>query len=219
MLFKQFKALLIKEIKLEFRNMYALNGVLLYVVSTVFVCYLSFKHIAEPRAWNSLFWIIMLFASIHAISKSFMQDSKGLLLYYYSIASPGAVILSKITYNVLLMILLSLICYGCYSLFIGNSVINQELFMSSLILGSIGISSILSLISAIAAKANSNFGLMAVLSFPVLMPLILTLIRVSNYAIEGIAFSVVYKYLLVLSLLDLISLTLACLLFPYLWKD
>jgi heme exporter protein B len=219
MIFTEFKTLLVKEIKLEFRNKQALNGVLLYVVSTVFVSYLSFRQIAEPGVWNALFWIILLFASINAVSKSFMQESKGLLLYYYTLAAPEAIILSKITYNVLLMILISFVCYGFYSLFIGNSVQNQGLFMISLVLGSIGISSVLTLISAIAAKASGNFGLMAVLSFPILMPLLITLMKVSNCALQGITISVVYKYLLVLTLLDLIVLTLAYLLFPYLWKD
>ena len=80
---KQVKQLIIKEMLLEWRSKYALNGVLLYVVSTVFVCYLSFISI-EKLTWNALFWIIMLFASINAVSKSFLQESKGLHLYIYT---------------------------------------------------------------------------------------------------------------------------------------
>ena len=91
----QVKNLIIKEITLEWRSKYALNGILLYVVSTVFVCFLSFKS-TPPLVWNALFWIIMLFAAINAIAKSFMQESKGRLLYYYQLASPVAIILSKI---------------------------------------------------------------------------------------------------------------------------
>jgi len=219
MLTKELKALLIKEVKLEFRHKYALNGILLYVASTVFVSYLSFKQIVNAPTWNALFWIIMLFASINAVSKSFMQDSKGLFLYYYTLASPQAVILSKIVYNAFLMLFISLTCYGCYSLFIGNIVQNQFLFISNLALGSIGISSILTLISAIASKTGSNFSLMAVLSFPVMIPLLITLMRVSKDAIDGLDFSVTYKYLVVVSLLDLIILALSYMLFPYLWKD
>jgi heme exporter protein B len=219
MLAKELKALLAKEITLEFRNKYSLNGILLYVISTVFVSYLSFRQIVNPATWNALFWVIMLFASINAVSKSFMQDSKGVQLYYYSIASPQAIILSKIIYNSLLMLCISVICYLFFSLFIGNVVQNQGLFVSSLALGSIGISSILTLVSAIASKTNNNFSLMAVLSFPIMMPLLITLIKVSREAIDGLDFSVTYKYLLVLGLLDVIVLALSYMLFPYLWKD
>ncbi len=216
---QELKALLIKEIKLEFRHKYALNGIVLYVISTVFVSYLSFKQIIDPATWNALFWIILLFASINAISKSFMQDSKGLLLYYYTLTDPQTFILSKIIYNALLMLFISLICYGCYSLFIGNLVLNQLLFISSFVIGSVGISSVLTLISGIASKTNNNFSLIAVLSFPIMMPLLLTLMKVSRYAVDGIALSVTYKYLLVLGLLDLIVLLLSYILFPYLWRD
>src|ERR1700743_1959094 len=102
--------LLKKEILLEWRSKYAFNGVLLYVVSTVFVCYISFNSSggfngssSYSIVWNVLFWIIMLFASVNAIAKSFMQENKSRLLYYYSIASPRAIILYKTIYTVLMM--------------------------------------------------------------------------------------------------------------------
>ena len=121
---------------LELRMKYALNGILLYVISTVFVCYLSFRSVIQPTTWNSLFWIIMLFASINAVAKSFMQESRGRQLYMHTLASPQAIILSKIIYNVLLMISLSLICFLFYSLFIGNIVQNIPMFILCLLLGS-----------------------------------------------------------------------------------
>jgi heme exporter protein B len=219
MLIKELKALLGKEIKLEFRHKNAFNGILLYVASTVFVSYLSFKNIVDSTTWNALFWIILLFASINAVSKSFVQESKGLLSYYYTLAGPESMILSKIIYNALLVIFISFVCYGCYSLFIGNIVQNQLLFIAALALGSMGISSILTLMSAIAAKTNNNLSLMAVLSFPIIMPLLITLMKISKYAVDGISFSVTYKYLLVLAFLNLIVLSLSYLLFPYLWKE
>ena len=215
----EFNALLTKEIRLEFRHKSALNGILLYVVSTVFVSYLCFKHVMDASTWTALFWVIHLFASVNTVSKSFLQESKGMQLYFYSLASPQAIILSKIAYNCILLVGISLFCYACYSLFIGNLIQEQLLFIIGLVLGSLGISAILTLISAIASKTNNNFGLMAVLSFPLLMPLLITLIKISNYAVGGIDLSISYKYLLVLSLLDVIVLALSFMLFPYLWKD
>src|ERR1700679_1330833 len=106
-LFNQTWFLLKKEVLLEWRSKYAFNGVLLYVVSTVFICYISFhltpgfEHSGGYKVvWNVLFWIIILFASVNAIAKSFMQESKGRQLYYYSIASPQDIILSKTFYNI-----------------------------------------------------------------------------------------------------------------------
>src|SRR6218665_2545820 len=107
-LVQQVKHLIKKEIILEWRSKYALNGVLLYVVSTVFVCFMSFQ-IIDKITWNALFWIIMLFASINAIAKSFLQESKGRQLYTYTLVSPVALIIAKTIYNSLLMIILTVI--------------------------------------------------------------------------------------------------------------
>ena len=219
MLLSQLKHLFIKEFSIELRQKYAINGILLYGVSTIFISYLSFKKILNPGVWNALFWIIMLFASVNAVSKSFMQESKGRLLYLYTIASPRAVILSKMLYNSFLIVLISFLCFLFYGLFIGNIVQDNVLFSIVLFLGSMGFSSILTLMSAIASKTNSNFSLMAILSFPVMVPLLMTLIKVSRNAIDGLDWSVSSNYLIVLALLNVIVGMLTYLLFPYLWKD
>ncbi len=219
MLLSQIKHLIAKEILIEWRQKYAFNGILLYIVSTVFVCYLSFKNIIDPPTWNALFWIILLFVSVNAIAKSFVQENSGRQLYIYTLTSPQAVILSKMIYNSVLMIFLSLICFGFYSLFIGHIVQDTLLFLVSLILGSMGLSTVLTMVSAIASKTNNNATLMAILSFPMLIPLLMIVIKVSKNAVDGLDRSVSYDYILILMLLNLIVVILSYLLFPYLWRD
>jgi heme exporter protein B len=218
-LLQQVVALIAKELLAEWKQRYALGGILLYVVSTVFICKLCFRTIEEPLTWSALFWIIMLFAAVNAVAKSFLQESKGRLLYMYTLASPQAIILSRTIYNILLMLVLSLLCYGFYALLIGNLVENTGLFLCAVILGSMGFSCILTMVSAIASKTNNNFTLMAILSFPILLPLLLLLIRVSKMAIDNLEWSVSYKYLVALLAFNVIVTVLAWLLFPYLWRD
>ena len=125
MLVHEIKHLVLKDIRLEVKQKYAINGIILYVVSTIFVCYLSFSRIIEPETWNSLFWIILLFASVSAVSKSFVQEGRGRQLYYYSIASSQSVILSKIIYNLLLTVILSLFCFGVFALLMSDVIVNH----------------------------------------------------------------------------------------------
>src|SRR5690242_5404419 len=117
---KEVKALIQKELMLEWKQKYAFNGLLLYVVSTIFVCFLSFKQIIDPPTWNALFWIIMLFAAVNAVAKSFMTESRGRLLYFYTLSSAQSVIVAKTIYNVVLLLVLSVINLIFYSLFVGN---------------------------------------------------------------------------------------------------
>src|SRR6202000_324098 len=225
-LFQQTWNLFKKEIILEWRSKYAFNGVLLYVVSTVFVCYISF-HLTPgftgsqsyPIVWNVLFWIIMLFASVNAIAKSFIQESKGRLLYYYSIASPQAIILSKTVYNILLMSLLSILALLVYLLFFTNTIGDPLFYFITVLLGAIIFSTIFTMISAIASKAGNNGTLMAILSFPVIIPVILLLIRISKNAMDGLERSLNYSNIGVLLAINAIVIATSLLLFPYLWRD
>jgi heme exporter protein B len=217
---KEVWILLRKEIMLERRQKHALNSLILYLVSTVFVCKLCFRSIPEPSSWNALFWIIMLFSAINAAGKSFVQDSRSRFIYLYSVASPQAVILSKVIYNMLLMLLLTGIGFLVYILLLGNNPVQDfPLFITNAMLGSIGFSAILTTMSAISSRTNNSFTLMAVLSFPLILPLLMTLIRISKNAIDGLDSSVSYKYLLVLGVINVITAVLSYLLFPYLWKD
>lgn len=218
MLFQQIKYLIAKEIKLELRNKYALGGILLYVVSTIFVSYLSFKQIIVPATWNALFWIILLFASINGVAKSFIGETKGRLLYLYTITSPQAVIISRILYNSILLVVISFLALSLYILFVGNLIQDMSLFLLLLILGSFGFSSLLTMVSAIAAKSNNNFTLMAILSFPIMMPLLTVLLKLSKNAIDGLEHWDL-NYLMVLMFINVIIIALSYLLFRYLWRD
>lgn len=200
------------------RNKYALGGILIYVVSTVFVSYLSFKQVITPATWNALFWIILLFASINAVAKSFINESGGRMLYLYTLTGPQAVILSKIIYNSLLLIVLSGLCLGTYVLFIGNLIQDMGLFLLTLLLGSLGFSSLLTMVSAIASKTSNNFTLMAILSLPIMLPLLMVLIKLSKNAIDGLELWD-WNSLLILFFLNVIIVSLSYLLFRYLWRD
>jgi heme exporter protein B len=225
-LINQTMCLLKKEIVLEWRSKYAFNGVLLYVVSTVFICYIAFNlnpgftgNKGYPIVWNVLFWIIILFASVNAIAKSFMQESKSRLLYYYSIASPQAIILSKTIYNILLMSLLSALALPVYMVFFNNTIGDPLYYFLTVLLGSISFSTVFTMISAIASKAGNNGTLMAILSFPVIIPVILLLIKLSKSAMDGIERSLSYGNIGVLLAINVIVITTSLILFPFLWRD
>jgi heme exporter protein B len=217
-LISQVKHLVKKELLLEWRSKYTLNGVLLYVVSTVFVCFLSFVS-ADKITLNALFWIIMLFASINAVSKSFLQESKGRQLYIYTIASPIALIISKTIYNVLLMLLLTVIALGFYMLVFTYMPEDLPMYFLATILGSLSFSTIFTMVSAIASKAGNGGMLMAILSFPIIIPVLVVLIKLTKNAIDGLDRSVSLDEVGILLAINVLVMAVSLLLFPYLWRD
>ena len=210
-----------KDFRLEWRQRAALNGMLLYVGSTVFVCYLSFAlrggQLPAP-AWNALFWIILLFTAVNAAAKGFLQESRGRLLYYYTLVRPQAVILAKIAYNAVLLLGLALIGFGLYAVVLGNPVQDVPLFVGNVGLGAVGFATTLTLVSGIAAKATNSSTLMAVLGFPIMIPMLLLLIKVSKNALDGLEFDASSGSLLTLLALNLIVTAVSYLLFPFLWR-
>ena len=117
-MFAHIRHLIQKEILLEWRQKHTLYGMLLYVASTIFVIYLSNGEQPEATTWNSLFWLVQLFVCVNAVAKSFLQESKGRMLYFYSITNPVHFVLGKLIFNVLLMLLMSLISLGLFFLFL-----------------------------------------------------------------------------------------------------
>ena len=126
---KPIASLIKKDLTIEWRQRYALNGILIYVFSAVFIVYLSAKMLNGP-SWNAIFWLIMLFASVNAVSKSFIVEGKGKNLYYHNIVQPQQMIAAKVIYNAVLNILLAVACLSVYVLLMGNPV--QDLLFYSI---------------------------------------------------------------------------------------
>ncbi|MBV2247974.1 MAG: heme exporter protein CcmB [Lentimicrobium sp.] len=217
---REITALIHKDLMLELRQKYAINGILLYVFSTIFVVQLSFGRVIDDTTWIALFWIILLFAAFNAVSKSFVQESSARRLYYFTLASPVSVVVSKMIYNALLMIFLGGLSLGIYTLFMGMPALGMALFLPAFVLGCIGLATAITMVSAIASRTGNNAALTAILGFPVVLPLLLLLIKASQLSLSrSVADIQMLKLLLSITLIDAVVVILAIVLFPYLWRD
>ncbi|MEM9297081.1 MAG: heme exporter protein CcmB [Bacteroidota bacterium] len=219
---KQILTFIQKEIRLEWRNRYAINGILLYLVSTVFICYLSFNvrsNVLNPVTWNVLFWVIILFTSVNAVAKSFIQENEGSFLYLYWTHSPATIIVGRTIYNALLMLVLGLMGFLAYALVLGNPVEDVLLFLLVILFGSMGLSFTMTMVSAIASKARNSHTLMAILSFPIVLPVLLVIIKISKNALNGVERSASLDDFIVLAAINALVGAASYLLFPYLWRS
>jgi len=206
-----------KDLLLEVRQQYSFYGILLYIIATIFVLYMTIRE-PEAKVWNGLFWIIQLFICINAVAKSFLQETRGRMLYFYSIVNPRDFILAKLVFNSVLMLLMSFLSILLFSLFLGNPVQKALPFIGLVLLGGWSLSLVFTFLSAIAAKAQQNAAIMAILGFPIIIPQLMLLMHLANTVFSdktGIAFST----LLLIVMLDVLVVMLAVILFPFLWKD
>ncbi len=212
-------ALLYKELLIEWKQKYALNGLLLYVVSMVVVISLALVDKLNPVTWNILYWIILLFVSINAVAKSFMSERPGNLLYLYSLASPAAIIIAKMLYNFLLLTFMALITLVAYAFLTGIEIANWPLMLGVVSAGSAALAANLTLVSAIAAKAENRTTLLAVLSFPLIVPILLVLIDLSQNAVQGLDIDLEQNTFLLLGGIVVALTGVSVLLFPFVWRD
>lgn len=219
-MFQRTLALLKKDLLLEWRQMHTFYGILLYIASTVFVIYLTLADRPNQETWNSLFWVIQLFVCVNTVAKSFLQESRGRMLYFYSIASPVEFITAKLLYNSLLMLLMNGVSLLLFLIFLDNPLSDSLVFLGVSFLGGFSLSLVFTIMSAIAAKAQQNAALIAILGFPVILPTLLLLMQLSKAA-----FAEVFREGAVLQLtglvlgMDVLVIALAMVLFPFLWKD
>lgn len=190
---------------------------LLYIGSTIFVLFNAMDD-TESRVWNGLFWVIQLFICINAVAKSFLQESRGRMLYFYSIVSPAGFVLSKLLFNSLLMLIMSLLSLLLFVLFLGNPMQQAGPFIGLVLLGGWSLSLVFTFLAAIAAKAQQNAAIMAVLGFPIIIPQLLLLMRLSSAAFSPLL-TIPMTTVLLLIALDILVVVLAAILFPFLWKD
>jgi heme exporter protein B len=210
--------LLRKDLLLEVRQQYTFYGILLYVTATIFVLYLSMGQ-PEGPVWKGLFWMIQLFICVNAVAKSFLQEGRGRLLYFYSIAGARDFILAKLVFNALLMIVMSGVSLVLFLFMLGNPMGHADYFVLITCLGGVSLSLVFTFLSALAARAQQGAALMAILGFPLVIPQLMLLNRISTIAFEDVLQGGLGWMLGIMAGLDILLVVLAIILFPFLWKD
>lgn len=215
---QQITHLLRWELKTEWRSRYALGSVLLYVVATTTVVYFAVQNFSA-MTFNALYWVVLFFGATVASGRSFLREGAKRHFYFYTLASPEALLVSKFLYNTLIIWLVSGLTWALLGFFSGETyVLEPGYFVAALALGGLGLSAILTFVAALAARAGGSGTLMAVLSFPLVIPLLYLLVNAGGYAV-GLTSGQQETYLLMAGAIDLLALAVGLVLFPFVWRD
>ncbi|MEO9483327.1 MAG: heme exporter protein CcmB [Ekhidna sp.] len=207
-----------KDLIVDWRQQNPITGILLYLASTIFATYMAFKGFVSVEVWNALFWIILLFTSINAISKSFIQEERR-SHYYFFLCKPTKIILAKLIYSFVYLFCIAIISLIIYSVLLGNPIVNFPLFLLNLTLGCIGLSAAFTMVSSIAFRSSNRSIMMAVLGFPIIIPVLILSISNSYKILDGYVFIQIQGNLTALFSVDVIIIALTFVLFPFTWKS
>jgi len=192
--------------------------VFLYVVATTVVVYFAVQNFSA-MVFNAVLWVVLFFGATVASGRSFLREGGKRHYYYYTLAGPEALLVSKFLYNTLIIWLVSGLSWALLSFFATKDyVLEPSYFIGALLLGGLGLSAILTFVAALAARAGGNGTLMAVLSFPLVIPLLYLLVNAGGYAV-GLQSGLENSYLLLALAIDLLALAVGLVLFPFVWRD
>jgi len=210
-----------KDIKSEIKNRYVINSLLMFVVITISIIRFSLgDEKAEDTILSGLFWIVIFFTAISGLSRVFIKEEEtGTSLALKLSAGATEVFLGKLFFNFVLTFSLNMVIFFLFSIITGIRINNFFAFALTVILGNFGIVSASTIIAAIIAKANSKGTLYPVLAFPVLLPLLITMIDATKLASEGVPtvelmgnFQILVSYTVVITVVSLF-------LFRFIWED
>ena len=211
-----------KDTASELRTRYALNALFLFTVTTLSIIIFSFQSTPVPiQVHAGLLWVLIFFAAMSGLSRAFItEEDRGtiLLLKLSTISTP--VFYGKLLFNVILLLALTAVLTTLYALAVpGFAVEGVGALCTVLALGSVGLASASTIIGALIAKANARGTLYPVLSFPIVLPLLLTAIRATATAMEDPSWGASSEeYRVLLSYIVVINAA-SYLVFEFIWKD
>ena len=164
-------------LSLEWRERNGLYNTLLYALATSYIASLVVGSQPGVGVWSGLMWFLMLFNSITASSGSFRNEGSNRYTYYFQIARPHDLFISHWIYNLIYGLIVVTIQFLLLVFFIGSPSDEMMPMFIQILMGSIGLMGVLSLTSAIAALSDNNVSLMAILSFPLLIPVLIIGLR------------------------------------------
>lgn len=212
-------AIIKKDFRIEVRQKYTIAGIFLFGVTCGYLIYRSFGSDISKQVWNVLLWILLLFAGLNAIVKSFIQERKETYLYYYSLVSAHEVIIAKLIYNFILMILLYVVMVAVFTVLLENPIKDVVLFFTASITGLLGISSIFTFVASAAGGDRGSGTMMSILSLPLVIPIVMLLVKTTSVAMGLMTDTEIYNDVMLLLGIDLLILSAVFIIFPSMWRS
>lgn len=216
-----FSAVFKKDLALELRTKYALNTILAFTASALLLILFTLRaQQLNPTPKSGLIWIIILFAAMTGMARSFVQETEQQtwdLLRLHAKASD--VFTGKLLFNFIFLLVLNIVTFFFYLILMDLTITDLPYFLMALFFGALGLSSVTTMTSAMISQADRKGAVFSVLCIPLLVPLLLILTRVTRIALVDGAESAVSNDIMALIGYCGVTITAGILLFEYIWND
>jgi len=216
-----------KEVRSEWRTRVALSSVALFAVGALTLIGLAL-YIGQgptgPQTAAALIWVLLFFTAATGLGRAYViEEERGTALALRLTARGTTVWAGKFAANALLLLLLALMATPALLSLLKVKTANPALLACVLMLGCVGIAAVFTMTSALVAQATAKGGLLAALSFPMLVPLLVAAVHGTNAAL-GVgnaagAFAAGLGDVQVLASYAVIAITASLMLIDFVWNE
>lgn len=220
MLSSTFK-ILRKDIKSEIRNRYAVNSLLMFVIVTISIIRFAIgNEKIETEILSGLLWIVIFFSAISGLARVFIKEEEKETSFALKLSSEtNSIFLGKFFFNLILTYGLNIVILILFIAITNFNIENLSGFLITVVLGNFGLVISSTIIAAIISKANTKGTLYPVLAFPILLPLLLTVIDATKLASGGEPTANLMEDFQILAAYAVVVFVASMMLFKFIWED
>ena len=212
-------AIVAKDVVAELRTREMLSSMFVFSLLVILIFNFAFDLRADNQRTLApgVLWVAIAFAGMLGLSRSFIIEKdrgsmEGLLL---APVDRSAIFLGKMLGNVLFITVVELIILPIFMVLFNLS--GQDLLplIGVIILGTVGFAGVGTLFSAMAVHTRAREVLLPVLLFPVVIPVMLSAVKLTAGILDRLPFAEVRNWFSLLVAFDLIFMALAFMFFDY----
>ena len=211
-----------KDARLELRSRYAINMLLMFVLSALLLVLFAIgREEVSERVQSALLWVVILFSAAVGLGRAFIaEEERGTVLLLQLNTRGSMVYAGKLLFNFLLVLGVNLVAVGVFLILLNVEAAWPGLLLLTLVLGALGLSGATTLLAAIIARTAQRGPLLPVLLFPLLVPLLLSVVSATRNALPtGDGWAASSDELMTLVGFAGVVITASVLLFDYVWND
>lgn len=217
----EIRGVLRKELLCERRDKSASYTASMLSICTVFALAFAFFGRTLPAdAGSGLLWVALLFSGVGTLARSFVAEDEmgtGDLLRLW--ARPEAVFWGKLIFAFMQMAFTSAIVALMFVILTGLKLTNLPILVLSLFGGSLALSCLVTLVSALISRGSNRGTLVGVVSLPLLLPLIALGVTATHGAFEVTAERNGWNGVIGVFLYAILTLAVAPYQFAFVWRE
>lgn len=211
-----------KDVRSELRTRYGITALGLFVLTSVTLIVFAVGEEPLPRPMAAgILWVIMFYSAMTGLGRGFIsEEERGTALFLRLNSTLTSIFLGKLVVNIVLAVVTSIAALVLMMLFFSQVTIGSWLVMvAAVTIGSIGLAAVLSIVSAIVAKAGTRNPILPVLSFPLLVPLVMPGVNAMILGLAGFTLAEASSDLLLMTSYTGIVIVVSVVVFEVVWDE